>query len=87
MEALTIDAASQDSARSMLDALTDFEPQLVETVDGGFQVVVGLAGSDRRIVEVLNALERYVTERDDGPARVEFEGHAYTIHPEPSDGA
>src|SRR6266536_1990212 len=56
MQALTIDAATQETARSMLDALADFDPQLVETVDGRFQVVVApLAGSDRRIVEVLNA--------------------------------
>jgi hypothetical protein len=62
---------------------------LVETVDGRFQVIVApLAGSDRRIVEVLNAFERYVNQRGDGPARLEFEGRACTIHPEPpSDGA
>jgi hypothetical protein len=31
MQALTIDAASQETARSMHDALADFDPQLVET--------------------------------------------------------
>jgi hypothetical protein len=72
----------------MLDALADFDAQLVETLDGHFQVVVALAGSDRRIVEALNALERYVTERGDGPAKLEYEGRSYTVHPEPpSDGA
>jgi hypothetical protein len=87
MQAITIDAASQESARSMLDALADFDGQLVETVEGHFQVVVALARSDR-IVEVLNALERYVTERGDGPSKLEYEGHSYTVHPEPpSDGA
>ena len=67
----------------MLDALADFDAQLVETLDGHFQVVVALAGSDRRIVEALNALERYVTERGDGPAKLEYEGRTYTVHPEP----
>jgi hypothetical protein len=72
----------------MLDALADFDAQLVETLDGHFQVVVALAGSDRRIVEALNALERYVTERGDGPAKLEYEGRNYTVHPAPpSDGA
>jgi hypothetical protein len=83
MQALTIDAVSQETARSMLAALSDFDPQLVETGDGRFQVVVALGGSDRRIIELLNVLERHVSARGDGPARVELDGRSYTLHPEP----
>jgi hypothetical protein len=81
MQAITIDAASEDSARSLLEVLSAFDAELVDSPDGGRQVVVPLT-SDRRIVDVLNALERYVSERANGPARLELEGRRYTLHPE-----
>jgi len=37
-------------------------------------------------VAVLNALQEYVTERADGAAQVEFNGHSYVVHPEPEPG-
>lgn len=81
METLTIQAASAESARGMLAALSVFEAELVETPDGRREVVVTLAGNDSEIVAVLNALERYVTERASGPARVELNGRAYVMEP------
>ena len=81
METLTIQAASAESAHGMLAALSFFEAELVETPDGRREVVVTLAGDDSEIVAVLNALERYVTERASGPARVELNGRAYVMEP------
>lgn len=80
MQSLTIAAASPSSARGMLEALQDFVAELVEGEDGQQQVVVRLNG-DKEIVRVLNALERFVTERDNGPTHVELAGRTYSLHP------
>jgi hypothetical protein len=34
-------------------------------------------------VEVLNAIEDYVTQRAAGPARLAFNGHKYALHAVP----
>jgi hypothetical protein len=81
METLTIHAASAQSANEMLQALSDFPAELVESGEGSM-VVVDLGG-DSQIVGVLNALQRYVTQRAAGAAHVEFNGTSYAMHPEP----
>ena len=81
MDTLAIQAMSSESARGMLAALSAFEAELVETPTGRCEIVVALAGDDAEIVAVLNALERYVTERAGGPARVELNGRKYVMHP------
>ena len=84
METLRIHAASPESGRAMLVALSAFPAELVESADG-CEVVVGLARGDGEVVAVLNALEQYVTERASGPARVEVDGHRYVMHAVPDD--
>jgi hypothetical protein len=81
MQLLTIDAASRESANGFLMALAAFEPKLVEA-EGRYQVKVALSGSDRDILRVLRALEDHVTERGGGPAKVQFDEHSYTLHPQ-----
>ena len=81
METLTIQAASAESALGMLAALSVFGAELVESTDGRREVVVTLNGDDSEIVAVLNALERYVTGRASGPARVELMGRTYVMEP------
>jgi hypothetical protein len=81
METLTIHAASDRSAREMLEALNDFPAELVQAGDSSM-VVVDLGG-DAQIVGVLSALQEYVTNRGDGAAHVEFNGTNYVMHPEP----
>lgn len=81
MEKVTIQARSVSSARGMLRALSAFHAELVEADDGGAQVTVELSGGDREIVAFLNALERYINERDAQPARIELNGHSYVMHP------
>lgn len=86
MERLTIKAATPETGRAMLAALSEFHAELLESADG-CEVVVTLGRNgrdDRDIVAVLNALEQYVTERR-RPARVEFHGQDYAMHPESSE--
>lgn len=82
MESFTIRAASPQSGRAMLAALSGFQAELLERSDGHL-VVVTLDQGDAEIVAVLDALQAYVTDRSDGPARVELDGRAYVMHPMP----
>jgi hypothetical protein len=86
MQTLTIEAASAASARGMIDALSEFRASLVVDETGRNKVVVELGADDREIGGVLNALEQHVTERAEGPARLELEGREYTLHPRPDRG-
>ena len=82
MRTLTIEAVSLTSARDLCDALSVsgflVEPALAET--GSYEVRVALGGSDRDTVRVLNAIHEYVTNRGDGPTRIELDGHSYAMH-------
>ena len=80
VQTLTIKARSTESARGLLVALSMFHPELVEGEDGGQSVMVDL-GNDQDIVAVLNALERYVSDRAHGPVPLELGGRTYTMHP------
>jgi hypothetical protein len=84
MQTLRIEAASHASARALIRALAEFEAELVEGEDGRSEVVVTLRGGDQQIIRVLNALEVYVTERSQGPAKIDLEGRKYTMHPQPA---
>ena len=79
MERLTIKAASPESGRAMLAALSGFRAELLESAEG-CEVRVAL-GSDDEIAAVLHALERYVTGRASGPAQVELHGRTYLMEP------
>jgi hypothetical protein len=48
-----------------------------------YRIEVSL-GSDGEIADVLSTLERYVTERRSGPARIARNGHEYTMQPDAS---
>lgn len=80
MNTITIEAATPESALALYQALAGFDPELRESDDGRRYIDVELRGGDRKIVEVLNAVEDYVTHRNDGPARVEFGGRDYVLH-------
>ena len=79
---MTVHAGSVESAQEMLAALHRFRAELVE-VDGGGAVAVTLGSDNGEFAAVLSAIQRYVTERADGPARVDFNGHRYVMHREP----
>jgi hypothetical protein len=64
----------------MLECLCGFEAEVVESEDGRYEVQVILAG-DRDINRVLGAIDTHVTERADGPARLDLDGRRYLIEP------
>jgi hypothetical protein len=80
MDSLVLHAVSRESARGFCAALAEFGATLVEA-EGRYQVAIPLSG-DREIIAVLNSLEKYVTQRGDGPARLELGGRNYTLLPE-----
>ena len=82
MESLTIRARSVASARAMITAVSGFRAELFCDGYRQYRVEVTL-GSDREIVDVLNTLERYMNERQSGPALIGLNGHEYTMHPDP----
>jgi hypothetical protein len=80
MRALTIEAGPLPLAQGLYNALSEFLPELTANDSEGYRVTVELGSDDARIVAVLEALQAHVTARDDGPARVELDGHRYTFH-------
>jgi hypothetical protein len=84
MRAITIEAKSVGSARRLYNALIEFYPELAGSEDEGYRVSVELGSSESRLVDVLNAIEQYVAEANNGPARVNFDGRRYTLRAVPS---
>jgi hypothetical protein len=80
MRAITIEAKSVGSARRLYNALIEFHPELAGSEDDGHRVSVELGSSESRLVDVLNAIEQYVTEAKTSPARIDFDGRRYTLH-------
>jgi hypothetical protein len=84
MEKLSILAATPQSARGLYEALSAFRTDLLETEDQRYRVDITLVGGDREIIDVLNAIEHYVTERGTEPARITLSGRTYSMHPSSS---
>jgi hypothetical protein len=78
MRSLTVEARDLDGARSLCEALAAFKPSLTGSEADGYRVAMKL-GSDQNVVAVLNAIERYVAGRTHDPARLELDGHRYTL--------
>jgi hypothetical protein len=64
----------------MLECLGGFEAELVESKDGRYNVQVILAG-DSDINRALGAIDTHVSERADGPTRLDLDGRRYLIEP------
>lgn len=77
---LTIEAATPESALALYQALAEFPAELRVSDDGRRFIDVELGGN-LQIVAVLNAVEEYVTHRNDGPARVALDDRSYMLHP------
>lgn len=80
MQTLTIEAITRESARDLYAALSAFRARLWEDDEGPSRVEVTLGRGDREIVDLLNAIEAYVTERHAGAAHVRLNDRSYTIH-------
>jgi hypothetical protein len=83
LQTLDILAASPESARALIDVLSDFDAELSHTSDGSYSVTVRIDGDHAETIAVLGALERYVTERARA-ARLSPNGHEYVMHPDPA---
>ena len=86
MRAITVEAESVGPARSLYNALIAFHPELSGSEDEGYRVSVELGTSESRILDVLGAIEDYVTEANSGPASIDVGGRRYTmlaVLPEP----
>jgi hypothetical protein len=81
MQTLTIKAVTVESAHGFMSGLGAFQAELVEAEDGGYLVQVTLRGGDREIIDLLNALEDYVSHRGEGPAEVGLAGRTYELRP------
>jgi hypothetical protein len=86
VQTLTITAVTRESARGLCEALSAFDVELFEGDNGPSTVEVRLGGGDREVVDVLNAIERHVTERKAGPAMIRLNEHDYTLHAPPHPG-
>jgi hypothetical protein len=64
MQMLTIQAATPESAQNLYNTLAEFHPELVDQ-DGKWFVSVGL-GSDRQVVQVLDAIHSFLDARSAG---------------------
>ncbi len=79
MRGITIEASSVDRARGLYDALIEFHPELTGSEDAGYRVSVELGSSERRLLDVLGAIEQHITETNAGPARIDVSGRRYTM--------
>ena len=79
-QTVTIGPASLERARAILECLRGFKAEIVESKDGRYDVQVSL-DDDRDINRVLGAIDTHVTERADGPARLDLDGRHYLIEP------
>jgi hypothetical protein len=80
VRAFTVKAKSLESAQSLFDALRRFDPALEGSAGEGYSVSVDVGANDRRLLDVLDAIQQHVHERDDA-ARVELDGKNYTVYP------
>ena len=69
------------AARRLYNALIEFHPELTGTAEEGYRVSVELGTSERRMTDILNAIEEFVTDAKRGPAHFDVDGHRYTMHP------
>jgi hypothetical protein len=80
MRAFTIKAKTLESAQSLFEALRRFDPAMGGSPSDGYSVSVDVGESERRILEVLDAIHEHV-EKGHTLTRVELDGRAYTVHP------
>jgi hypothetical protein len=81
MRSLIVEARNATSASQLCEALADFKPDLTGNDADGYFVLIPLRGSDRQVIEVLNAIEDHIESRGHEATRLELDGHRYTMHP------
>jgi hypothetical protein len=76
---LTIEATSLASARGFYEALASLGAELVDDVNGTYEVRIPLDGKDSTIVTVLQLLEEHVATRGGSSARIGLDGRSYLL--------
>jgi hypothetical protein len=61
MQTLVIEATTHDHGQELYSVLSEFHPELFDDANCDRNVSIGLV-SDRQVVEVLDAIQRYLTE-------------------------
>ena len=61
MQTLVIEATTHESGQELYSVLSKFHPELFTDANCDGHVSIGLV-SDRQVVEVLDAIQRYLTE-------------------------
>lgn len=83
MQNLTIEAASDESARHLCRALAEYRPRWTTDDDGRHFVSVQL-GSDGHVLEIFDAIQAHVTERMRGEpvssVTVALDDSQYSVH-------
>jgi hypothetical protein len=83
MQTLVIEATTHDSGQALDSLLSSFDPELFNGEDGRHDMSIGLV-SDRQVVDVLDAIQRYLTDQAlhslISSLRVVLDGRAYTLY-------
>lgn len=79
MRELSIEGGPMRVAHGFYNALSAFHPEVAGDDNGDYRVTVEV-GNSRRLIAVLDEVQAHVTERNNGSARVELDGHRYTFH-------
>jgi hypothetical protein len=83
LQNLTIEAASDESARGLSTALAEFRPRWRKDVEGRNLISVQL-GNDGHVLAVFDVIHGYLAERaQDDPVSsltVAVDGHRYSVH-------
>ena len=80
MRAFTVKARNLESAQALFDALRRFDPALLGNSSEGYSVSIDVGGNERRLLEVLDAIQEHARERQ-AATRVRLDGKDYTVHP------
>jgi hypothetical protein len=81
-EPLRVRLAEEEQALALARELTGIDGLEVEPEDGGWQVSVSDRGSDRVVVQVLDAVRRALAGQPSASARVLLDGREYQLQGE-----
>jgi hypothetical protein len=83
MQTLVIEATTHESGQELYSVLSEFHPELFTGSNGDRRVSVGLV-SDRQLVDVLDAIQRYLTENAlrslVSSLRIAVAGRSFTLY-------
>jgi hypothetical protein len=79
VKTLSIEVGTVESAHDLWSSLAPFDAVLTEVAAEEFVVTVDVSDCRADIVSVLNAIHRYVTSRQAGPATIDLDGRTFMM--------